>query len=155
MQAYYKKRLGDILVSAGLVTDEQLEWALEEQKQGYRRVGEVLIEAGWVTEDDIAEARSLQLDIAHIQLGDYPIDQDVIRMVPEPVARTYRLVPISASDGKVAVAMGDPLDVEAIDAAQRVTRKRIEPLLASESRITATLDKVYGTLGGADIRQLQ
>ncbi|HPP76228.1 MAG TPA: ATPase, T2SS/T4P/T4SS family, partial [Armatimonadota bacterium] len=151
MQAFYKKRLGDILVLAGLVTEEQLEWALEEQKQSYKRLGEILIDAGWVTEDDIAEARALQLDMAHIQLGDYPIDSRVVRMVPEPVARTYKLVPVCSSDGRVAVAMMNPLDVEAIDAVQRVTRKRIEPLLASESRINTTLDKVYGTLGGADI----
>ncbi len=151
MQAFYKKRLGDILVSAGLVTDEQLDWALEEQKQSYKRLGEILIDAGWVTEDDIAEARALQLDMAHIQLGDYPIDAQVIRMVPEPVARTYKLVPVCASDGRLAVAMTNPLDVEAIDAVQRATRKRIEPLLSSESRINSTLDKVYGSIGGADI----
>lgn len=151
MQAFYRKRLGDILVAAGLLSEEQLEWALEEQKQSFKRLGEVLIDAGWVTEDDIAEARALQLDIAHVQVGDYHIEPHVIRSVPESVARTYRLVPVSAGEGKVAVAMTNPLDVEAIDAVQRVAKKRIEPLLASESRIIATLDKVYGTLGGADI----
>lgn len=151
MQAFYKKRLGDILVIAGLINDEQLEWALEEQKQSSKRLGEILIDAGWLNEDDVAEARALQLDIAHIQLGDYPIDSQVIKLVPEPIARTYRLVPVSVSASKVAVAMTNPLDVEAIDAVQRVVRKRIEPLLASESRMLATLDKVYGSLGGADI----
>lgn len=151
MQAFYKKRLGDILVAAGLVTDEQLEWALEEQKQSCRRLGEILTDAGWLTEDDVAEARALQLDIAHVQLGDHALDQHVIRLVPESIARTYRLVPVSASNGKVAVAMSNPLDVEAIDAVQRAAKKRVEPLLASESRLITTLDKVYGSLGGADI----
>lgn len=151
MQAFYKKRLGDILVAAGLVADEQLEWALEEQKQSYRRLGEVLIDAGWVTEDDIAEARAFQLDMAHVQVGDYPIDPQIVKLIPESVARTYRLVPVCASDGRIAVAMMNPLDVEAIDTVQRVTKKRIEPLLSSESRINAALDKVYGTLGGEDI----
>lgn len=151
MQAFYKKRLGDIFVSAGLLSEEQLEWGLEEQKQSYKRLGEILVDAGWVNEDDIAEARALQLDMAHITLGDYPIDPEVIRLVPEPVARTYRLVPVCNSDGKISVAMTNPLDVEAIDAVQRVTRKRVEPLLTSESRMMATLDKVYGSLGGADI----
>jgi type IV pilus assembly protein PilB len=151
MQALYKKRLGDILVAAGLVTEEQLEWALEEQRQSYKRLGEILVDAGWATEDDIAEARALQLEMAHVQLGDHPIDPQVIKMVPEPVARTYRVVPVSATDGRLAVAMMNPVDVEAIDALQRVTHKRIEPLVAAESRIMAALDKVYGTLGGADI----
>ena len=153
MQAFYRKRLGDILVSAELVSEDQLEWALEEQKKSFKRLGELLIEAGWVTEDDIAEARALQLDLAHILLGDYPIDTETISLIPESVARTYRLVPVSASDGRVAVAMTNPLDVEAIDAVQRVSHKRVEPLVASESRITATLDKVYGAMGGADIME--
>lgn len=151
MQGFYSKRLGDILVAAGLVTEEQLEWALEEQKQSYKRLGEILIDAGWLTEDDIAEGRALQLDIPHVQLGDYPIDPRVVKLVPEPIARTYRLVPVSASDGRIAVAMTNPLDVEAIDAVQRTTRKRIEPVLSAESRIITTIDKVYGTVGGADI----
>ncbi|MEN6373042.1 MAG: ATPase, T2SS/T4P/T4SS family [Armatimonadota bacterium] len=151
MQAFYKKRLGDILVSAGLLSEEQLEWGLEEQKQSYKRLGEILIDAGWVTEDDISEARAFQLDMAHIALGDYPIDPEVIRLIPEPVARTYKLIPVCNTDGKISVAMTNPLDVEAIDAVQRVTRKRVEPILASDARMTATLDKVYGSLGGADI----
>jgi len=153
MAAFYRKRLGDILVAAGLLTTEQLEWALEEQKQGYRRLGKILMDAGWVTEDDISEARSFQLDIPYVQLGDYAIDPQVIRTVPESLARTYRLVPISKSRERLAVAMADPLDVEAIDATGRASRCRIEPLLASESRIMATLDHVYGSIGGADINE--
>lgn len=151
MQGFYGKRLGDILMAAGLVTEDQLEWALEEQRRQFKRLGEILIEAGWATEDDIAEARGLQLDIAHVQLGDYVINPHVIKLVPESVARTYKVMPVSSSDGKVAVAMADPLDVEAIDSVQRITRARIEPLLASESRIHAALDKAYGSLGIADI----
>lgn len=151
MQTFYRKRLGDILVLAGLLTDEQLEWALEEQRQSYRRLGEVLTDAGWVSDDDISQARAFQLDMSHIQLGDYSIDPEVIKLVPETVARTYQLVPVSTSHGRMAVAMVNPLDVEAIDAVQRSTRCRVEPLLASESRLIATLDKVYGSLGGADI----
>lgn len=151
MQNFYRKRLGDILMLAGLITKDQLEWALEEQKQGQRRLGEILIEAGWVTEDDISEARALQLDIAHVQLGDTTIDPVVLRMVPENVARQCRVVPVSVADNRIAVAMANPLDVEAIDTVQRITKRRIEPLLTSESRVFATLDSLYGAIGGADI----
>lgn len=153
MQAYYRKRLGDILVAAGLITEDQLDWALEEQRQSYRRLGEILIDGGWVSEDDIAEARALQLDIPHVQLGDYAIDSYVLKTVPESVARTYRLVPVSVSEERLAVAMVNPLDVEAIDAVQRVAHKRVEPLLASENRVTSILDHCYGSLGGADINE--
>lgn len=151
MQTFYRKRLGDILVLAGLITGDQLEWALEEQKQSQRRLGEILIDAGWLTEDDISEARALQLDISHIQLGDTPIDPAVLKMVPETVARSCRVVPVSVVDGRIAVAMANPLDVESIDTIQRVTKRRVEPLLTSESRIFGTLDSMYGSIGGADI----
>lgn len=153
MAAFYKKRLGDILVAAGLLTDEQLEWALEEQKQNCKRLGEILTDAGWVTEDDISEARSLQLDMPFVQLGDYLIEPQVLKSVPESLARAYRMVPISRSKERLALAMADPLDLEAIDAAHRASRCRIEPLVASESRIRSTLDQVYGSLGGADITE--
>jgi type IV pilus assembly protein PilB len=151
MQTFYRKRLGDILILAGLITGEQLEWTLEEQKQSQRRLGEILIDAGWVTDDDISEARALQLDISHIQLGDTPIDPVVLKMVPESVARSCRVVPVSVVDGRIAVAMANPLDVESIDTIQRVTKRRVEPLLTSESRIFSTLDSMYGAIGGADI----
>src|SRR3989304_5767283 len=108
MDAFYKRRLGDILIAAGLATEEQLDWALEEQKQSCKRLGEILIDAGWVTEDDIAEARALQLDMAHVQLGDYPVDAQVIKLVPESVARTYRLGPGGAGEGGVAGALAKP-----------------------------------------------
>ncbi|MCL5105701.1 MAG: GspE/PulE family protein [Armatimonadetes bacterium] len=151
MQSLPKTRLGDMLVGAGLLSGEQLEWALDRQRSSYRRLGEILLEAELVSDDDIAEARALQLDMPHVQLGDYAIPSEVIRLVPETVARTYALVPVSASDDKVAVAMANPMDVEAIDAVQRSSKKRVEPLLASTSRIQMTLDQVYGNASGADI----
>lgn len=153
MAAFYKKRLGDILLAAGLLDENQLEWALEEQKQTSKRLGELLIEAGWITEDDIYEARSLQLDMPYVQLEDFAIEQNVLQTIPESLARAYKMVPISKSKERLALAMADPLDLEAIDAAHRASRCRIEPLVANPSRIRSTLDHVYGSLGGADITE--
>ncbi|MHB9035238.1 MAG: GspE/PulE family protein [Armatimonadota bacterium] len=151
MQSLPKTRLGDMLVDAGVLTADQLEWALQRQKQSYKRLGQILLEANLVSEDDIAEARALQLEMPHVQLGEYPIPDDVARLVSESIARTYSLLPVSASNDKLAVAMSNPMDVEAIDAVQRSSRKRVEPLLASEARIMATLDQVYGGASCADI----
>jgi type IV pilus assembly protein PilB len=140
-----------MLVDAGVLTADQLDWALGQQKLNYKRLGQILQESNLVSEDDIAEARALQLEMPHVQLGEYPITADVTRLVSESIARTYGLVPVSASDDKLAVAMSNPMDVEAIDAVQRSSRKRVEPLLASEARIMATLDQVYGGATCADI----
>jgi len=153
MQTFYRKRLGDIMVAADIISEDQLEWALEEQKQRQLRLGEILIESGWVTDEDISEARALQLDMPHIELGDYPIDPNVAKSIPESIARAYRLVPVSLMGNRLAIAMANPLDVEAMDEAQRVAKRRVEPLLASESRIIAALENLYGAADGENIAE--
>lgn len=153
MQTYYKRRLGDILIAAELLTQDQLDWALEQQKKGGKRLGEALIQAGYVTDEDIAEARSLQLDIPHVNLAEVELDPQLVKMVPEKVARDYCLIPVSVSNGRLVVAIGNPLDVEAIDEVQRITHKRVEPVLASESRIIQALDSTYGTGGASGLME--
>ncbi len=151
MQSLHKARLGDMLVEAGALTEKQLEWALEKQKTSYKRLGEILLEAGLVSDDDIAEGRALQLDIPYVSLGDFRIPQHIAEMVPESVARVYSVVPVSSTQDKLIIAMANPMDVEAIDAVQRCSKKRVEPLLASESRIAATIEQLYGAAGNEDI----
>ncbi len=146
-----KTKLGDMLVAAGILSADRLEWALDRQKIEYKRLGEILLESELVSDDDISEARALQLDVPYVQLGEFPIPPHVIQLVPESIARTFSLVPISASSDRLALAMANPMDVEAIDAVQRTSRKHVEPLFASETRIAATLDLVYGHIAGADI----
>ena len=140
-----------MLVTAGALMDDQLEWALDRQKESYQRLGEILLEAKLVTDDDIAEARALQLDMPYVQLGDFRIHPEVAKLVPEHISRTYNLIPISATTTKVAVAMANPMDVEAIDTVQRCSKKRVVPVLANESRIQAALEQAYGASGGEDI----
>ncbi len=151
MNVLHKTRLGDMLVLAGALTEGQLEWALDKQRESYKRLGEILIEYDLVSEDDIAEANALQLDMPHVQLEETPPPPGLADAVPESIARTYNLVPVSVSGEKLAVAMSNPMDVEAIDAAGRYAKKRIEPLLASESRIKVAIEQTYGALAGDDI----
>jgi len=146
-----KARLGDMLVAAGALSQEQLEWALDKQRSNYKRLGEILLEFELASDDDIAEARAMQMEVPHVLLGDYPLSRDAAGLVPEPIARTYGLIPVSFSADKIAVAMANPMDVEAIDAVARASKKRVEPVLASESRIKTALEQVYGGSGGADI----
>jgi type IV pilus assembly protein PilB len=151
MQPLPKARLGDMLVTAGALTENQLERALTEQKQSYKRLGDILLEEGLVSDDDIAEARALQIEMAYVDLEDCAIPTSVVTLVPETLARTYQVVPIAAFGDKLALATFDPMDVEAIDAIQRHVKKRVEPLLASPSRIQKTLDHVYGSMDSDDI----
>ncbi len=151
MPSLPKAKLGDILVESGILAKDKLDWALDNQQSSYRRLGDILLHSELVSDEDIAEAHALQLDMPYVQLGDYPIPGDVLVLVPESIAHTYKLVPVSATKDKIAVAMANPMDVEAIDAVQRASKKRVEPLLASESRIMSTLGMVYGHVAGSDI----
>lgn len=151
MQAPPKPRLGDMLVAAGVLTEKQLDWALQEQKRSYKRLGEILLEGGLASEDDIAEARALQLDMPYVELGDVAIPAEVAKLIPESLGRTYGVVPVALSGDRLAVATANPTDVEAIDAVQRHARKRVEPLLAGQARIQKMLDMVYGTMDTDDI----
>jgi len=140
-----------MLVTAGILNNDQLDWALDRQKESYQRLGEILLDAKLVNDDDITEARALQLDMPYIQLGDYPISPEVIKLVPEHISRTYNLIPVSATSARLAVAMANPMDVEAIDTVQRCSKKRVVPILASEGRIQAILDQAYGGSEGENI----
>lgn len=151
MQTLHRTRLGDMLVVAGTLSDEQLEWALGRQQESYQRLGEILLEAKLVSDDDVTEARALQLDMPYVQLNDFQIRPEVVKLVPEHISRTYNLIPISATTNKLAVAMSNPMDVEAIDTVQRCAKKRVVPVLASEARVDAALEKAYGASGGEDI----
>jgi type IV pilus assembly protein PilB len=151
MQTLPRTRLGDMFVTAGVLTDDQLEWALDRQKESYQRLGELLLEAKLISEDDVTEARALQLDMPYIQLNDFQIKPDVVKLVPEHLSRAYSLIPISATSTKISVAMANPMDVEAIDTVQRCSKKRAVPILASEPRIQAALEQAYGSSGGEDI----
>ena len=143
MQSLPKTRLGDMLVGAGLLSAEQLEWALERQRSSYKRLGEILLEAELVSDDDIAEARALQLDMPHVQLGDYPIPNALIRLVPYRLARTYARA-VAHPTTKIAVAM---LNGCRSDRCRAAPARSAEPSLPARG-IQMALDQVYGTPRG-------
>lgn len=149
IERYYRNRLGSIFLASGLLSEDDLEAALEEQRTTSKRLGDILLASGKLDDEDIIEARALQLDIPHVHLGNYSVNPEVAGMIPEAMARNYALVPISQCEGRVAVAMADPMDVEALDMVQRTTRCKADPFLASEASIINVINSVYGeaTLG--------
>lgn len=152
MQSPPKLKLGDMLVAAGVLSEKNLNWALEEQKTSFKRLGEVLLDANLVSEEDIAEARALQLDMPYAELDEGMVSTAVASLVPEQIARTYNVVPLAVSGDRLAVATINPSDVEAIDTVQRYAKKRVEPVLTSETRLQKTLDRIYGAFDSADIK---
>ncbi len=152
MEEFYKKPLGDILVSRGIITEEKLHEALDEQNQTHKRLGEILIAWGLATEEQITEVRALQLDVGYVNLQDAECAPEAVILVSEQTARTYNLIPISMTEDRLTVAMANPLDVEAMDLVQLEAKCRVEPALATEWRITDAVNKQYGGSGSDDLQ---
>ncbi|MEZ7891528.1 MAG: type IV-A pilus assembly ATPase PilB [Candidatus Wallbacteria bacterium] len=143
-------RLGDALLQDGLVNEEQLQKALEIQKQSGKRLGQVLVEMGIVTENDIVTVLGKQLGIPYINLSNYLIDPATVRVIPENIARRHQLIPINKVGNKLTVAMVDPLNILAIDDIQFMTGLVVKPVVATSTDINEALDQAYGSEGKMD-----
>ncbi|MBC7337913.1 MAG: type II secretion system protein GspE, partial [Clostridia bacterium] len=106
-----RKKLGELLVEAGAITQAQLARALEEQKRTGERLGAILAKQGVISDKDIASVIAKQLGIPFISLRKEKVNPKVLSMVPESFARRNLLIPIDIKDGKLLVAMADPLNV--------------------------------------------
>lgn len=137
-------RLGDLLLDAGKINEIQLKEALEQQKIiKTKRLGEVLIDMGFLREDDILEVLEKQLGTPAIDLGKYKIDPNATALIPENIARRYDLIPIGKSDGKLVVAMNDPLNIFAIDDIKLLTGMDIKIVISSKAVILKAINKFY------------
>lgn len=110
------KKLGELLVDAGLITKEQLDAALAEEKQKGKRLGTLLVEKGFTTELDIAQTLAYQLNIPYIDLHTAVIEPEAIKLVSEKLARQHIIIPLYAEKKNVLrIAMADPLNMGALD----------------------------------------
>lgn len=137
--------LGDMLVESGLITPEQLELGLSEQKRAghTKRIGEMLVELRLLTERDLLRILSQQLDCPIVDLVQEPPDESVLPLVPSEFAMRRHLVPLRRNDETLVVAMADPLDVHALDDLHLLTGLDIAPMLASPAEIRRVCEQFY------------
>ena len=142
-----KLKLGEILVSKGYITDEQLISALEEAKAKGKKIGETLVEMGYVTEDAIAEALAEQCNIRRIHLSDVDLTltKPLHRVIPESFAKKYRVIPVDVTGNKVFAITDNPTNVFAIDELRRLTRKEVECGVVTHSELNTAYEMVYGS----------
>ncbi|HYR84404.1 MAG TPA: ATPase, T2SS/T4P/T4SS family [Terriglobia bacterium] len=140
------ERIGDRLVSAGLISSDQLEFALKEQKRTGDRLGNILRQLNLITEDDLAKVLAEAAGIPHVYVRTMSIDPSVVAVLPEAVARKYKVFPIAVENNSITVAMADPLDVSTIDRVQQQTRRYVKVVSATEFDILTTIDKYYGAI---------
>lgn len=143
MKKSYRKRIGDLLFETGLISEEQLQKGISEQRRTGKRIGEVLVEEGIVSEEDILGALEFQLGIPHMNLEQYNIDYNIASKVPESIARRYTVIGVGVEDNKLKVAMKDPLNMFALDDLKLSTKMDIIPILASENAILNLINQTY------------
>ncbi len=135
-----REKLGDILVQAKLITKEQLEEALQEQKNSGKPIGRILINLEAITENQLAEALAKQKNLPLINLGEYEINLAAATLLQESTARRYRAIPINYDDGKLILAMANPLDINAIDDIRVMTRHEVVPVVSTETDIVNAIN---------------
>jgi MSHA biogenesis protein MshE len=138
-----KIRIGSLLVQEKLISQEQLDLALEQQKQSGRKLGRVLVENGFVAEEGISEALAKQLRIPFLNLKHYNVNPAVARMLPEMQARRFRALLLEDRGSTYLVAMADPTDLFAYDEIARQLKRDIELVLVNENQVLETIDRIY------------
>ena len=136
-------RLGELLIREKLITSEQLNEALSEQKRSGGKLGLNLTKLGYLTEKDLTTFLSKQYGIPTIDLYTHELDPEVSKLIPEDVAKKYQVLPVSRTGSTLVVAMADPSNIFAIDDIKFLTGYNVEPVVASDAAIKAALEKAY------------
>ena len=138
-----KKTLGQRLIDEGLVTRDQLETALAEQRRTGELLGRILHDLGFVTEDNLSASLQQELGANRVSLNNCRFTSDVLRMVPLEMARRYCLVPLEFEDGILTVAMADPWNIVAVDAVRKTVGCAVKVVAAAPAEVRAALDRHY------------
>jgi type IV pilus assembly protein PilB len=139
-----RKRLGDLLVEAGILTPAQLQEALSIQKQTGKKLGEILISKQFVTQEHIIQVLEFQLGIPHVSLDKYDVDPEATKKISENLAKRHELIPIKIDKNRLIVAMSDPLNIFAIDDVRIFSGMEVQPVIATSEDITHAIDIYYG-----------
>ena len=145
--AYYqkvvRKQLGELLLERKIINSNQLEKALAIRKEKGGLLGEILVDLGFAKEEDIAQAITTQYGFPYLPLSNYSIEDEVIRIIPERVARQYCLIPVDRIENNLSIAMSNPLNLQAIEDLELLTGCNIQTFVSTASDIKKAIDKYY------------
>ncbi len=139
-----KRRIGELLIERGLITDNELDFALDMQKLTHEKLGEVLISNKIVTPENIAQALATQLDVDYVDLNKRNIPGELTRIVRRNTAKQNHLVPVQKQGDTLFVAMEDPLNYFAMDEVRKATNLRVVPLIATKAAVEHAINTLYG-----------
>ncbi|MFC1709871.1 GspE/PulE family protein [Candidatus Omnitrophota bacterium] len=150
-----KKRLTDILIEGKYITQEQLSSIIETQKNTGKELRDILISEGFVKEDELLAILSKQLFIPFLDITRYKLDPNIVTMIPEKIAKQYKVIAVSLIGHALTVAMSDPLNIFAIDDLKVVTGCDIDPVIASENNIFRMIEAFYGSPEKEAVRDVE
>lgn len=149
MKAKSRKRLGDLLVEAGVINEQQLDYALKNKSRD-EKLGDFLIKENVLTEQQLIEVLEFQLGIPHITLNKYAIDPELLQLVPRELAKRANIMPVRRDKNKLLIAMSDPMDYFAIEEVRMATGCQIETSIAAKDDLYRTITKYYDLQASMD-----
>ncbi|KUP06974.1 type II secretion system protein E [Bacillus coahuilensis m2-6] len=137
-----RKRLGDLLVESGLITEDQLQDTLKDKPKG-QKLGDALLQRGYITEQQLIEVLEFQLGIPHVSLYRYPFDTTLFHLIPKESAKRNLMIPLKRKEDRLSVAMSDPMDFYSIEDLRLATGFQIETAIATKDDILRAIAKYY------------
>ncbi len=147
-----RKRLGEMLIQAKLLTPEELERALELQRSDYKRLGDILVEQGMVSPENLAMTLSLHLNLPLMDLKRHKVQPDALHLIPEEMARRHNLIPLDIIDGALGVVMDDPADIQVIEELTARAGMPVRPMVGVRPDIEAAIHLYYKAKGEIEER---
>jgi type IV pilus assembly protein PilB len=141
-----KKKLGEILVDEGLISDEQLDNALVAQKGKNKKLGKVLIELGYITDIQVAESLTKQLSLQMVDCNDYTPTEETLALIPKETAERKLVFPLELKGKNLMIAMANPLDWETIEDLSFITGLKLSVAISSENNILGAIEEYYGAV---------
>jgi type IV pilus assembly protein PilB len=139
-----KKSFGDFLVRSGVITADQLMKSLQDQKRAGERLEQTLIRLKYADENRVFQSLAEYSDLPYVDLDTYRVDEKVIKIIPEELARRHRLIPLFKIGSTLTVAMANPLNIHALDEIKSKTRIDVEIAISTEEKIEKAIDQHYG-----------
>ncbi len=143
MPTAMERKLGEMLVKDSIITQEDLEGALEKQEESGISLGHILVELGLASEWEMAAALGKQLNVPFITLAHYEIDRQVLESIPESIVRKYKIVPVDKTGDTLTIALSDPSNIYLLDELRLLTKCQIIPVISFESDIAEAISRYY------------
>lgn len=137
------KQLGELLLERGIINKQELEKTLGIQKEKGGLLGQILVALGFATEEEIAQAITAQYGFPYLPLNNYDIDPEIVKLIPENVAKQYCLIGIDKIGQAMTIVMADPLNIQAVEDIELITNCKVQTFVSTATDIKEAINRYY------------